>query len=79
MTAPNAIKAFAKPSHKRAARLLAYALILDTPATWEIVSHLWAVWLSPGERAAILLAALHSLHPEQAEVICDFAVSGGAA
>ena len=75
----NAISAFAKDSHKRAARLIGYGLILDTPEAWETVSHLLALRLSVGERASLLLAALHSLQPEQAEVICAFAFSGGQA
>ena len=75
--APNAISAFAKDSHKRAARLIGYGLILDTPEAWETVSHLLALRLSVGERAAILLAALHSLQPEEAQVICDLAFNGG--
>ena len=65
--------------HTRAARLLAYALTIDEPRTWEVVSHLWALRLPVGERAAILLAALHSLRPEQAEGICALAFSGGQA
>lgn len=76
MNAKNAISAFAQDRHKRAARLLGYGLILDTPENWETISHLWALRLPVHERAAILLCALHSLRPEQAAEICDFAFSG---
>ncbi|WP_141399421.1 hypothetical protein [Rhodobacter maris] len=75
----NPIQALAKDSHKRAAKLLGYGLILDTPEAWQAVASVWAARLTTGERAAILIAALHSLHPEQAEVICAHAFSGGAA
>ncbi|WP_444454078.1 hypothetical protein ACTTAI_02715 [Rhodobacter capsulatus] len=70
------MQSFAKDAHKRAARLLAYGLTLDTPEGWQAVANVWAVRLSPGERAAILMAALHSLHPAQAEVICRHAFDG---
>jgi len=75
-TPPNPLQAYGKSAHKRAARMLAYGLTLDTPEGWQAVANVWAVRLSPGERAAILMAALHSLQPDQAEAICDHAFSG---
>ncbi|PYF06935.1 hypothetical protein C8J30_12218 [Rhodobacter viridis] len=58
----NPIQAFAKDGHKRASKMLCYGLILDTAEGWQAVANVWAVRLTPGERAAILMAALHSLH-----------------
>ncbi|WP_076483835.1 hypothetical protein [Rhodobacter aestuarii] len=72
----NAISAFAKPAHKSASKLLGYGLILDTPEAWQAVASVWAVRLTTGERAAILMAALHSLKPDQAAAIIDHAFAG---
>lgn len=77
MRAPNAIQAFAKDAHKRAARVLGYGLILDTAEGWQAVANIWAVRLTAGERASILMAALASLRPDQAAAILDHAFSGG--
>ena len=71
------MQAFAKDAHKRAAKMLAYGLILDTADGWQAVANVWAVRLTAGERASILMAALASLRPEQAEVILDHAFAGG--
>ena len=77
MKAPNAIQAFAKDAHKRAAKMLGFGLILDTPEGWQAVANVWAVRLTAGERASILMAALASLRPDQAAAILDHAFSGG--
>lgn len=75
--APNAMQLFAKPAHKRAAKLLGYGLTLDTADGWQAVANVWAVRLTAGERASILMAALASLQPDQAAAILDHAFSGG--
>lgn len=77
MKAPNAMQAFAKDAHKRAAKLLGYGLTLDTLDGWQAVANVWAVRLTTGERASILMAALASLKPDQAAAILDHAFSGG--
>lgn len=71
--------ALASSRHKRAARALFYAMIIDTPEAWESAAHLLALRLTVGERAALLAVALHSLQPDQAAVICDLAFDGVAA
>lgn len=73
----NPMQAFAKDAHKRAAKMLGYGLTLDTPEDWQAVANVWAVRLTAGERASILMAALASLRPEQAEVILEHAFAGG--
>ena len=77
MRGKNAIQLYAKDSHKRAAKLLGYGLILDTVEGWQSVANVWAVRLTAGERASILMAALASLRPDQAAAIPDHAFSGG--
>ena len=56
--------------------MLGYALVLDTAEGWQSVAEVWAVRLTAGERAAILMAALHSLQPAQAAAILDHAFAG---
>lgn len=65
-----------KDKHTRAARMLAYGLTLDTFQGWQAVANVWAVRLTAGERASILLAAMASLRPDQAAAILDHAFAG---
>lgn len=65
-----------KPSHQRAAKLLACALTLDTEAAWNSASAVWALRLTKGERAAIALAALDALDSESAAKIMEIAMGG---
>ena len=49
---------YAKPEHKRAARMLGYTLTLGTEAAWWQFAALMGVILSPKERAALAYMAL---------------------
>ena len=56
--------------------MLACALTLDTEAAWNSASAVWALRLTKGERAALALAALDSLAPDDAAKIMETAMGG---
>ncbi len=60
---------FGKPAHKRAARMLGYALTLNNEATWWKLSALYLATLTPKERAALAWAALWSLDDDEAAMV----------
>jgi len=66
----------AKPAHKKAAKVLGYALTLDTPDDWFATSALWQARLMPQETAAIGWAALHATGAELAEMVARGALEG---
>ena len=61
----NALSLYGKPSHKRAARMLGYALTLGTSEGWLAASAIFEARLSEAERASLAFAALCGLHPTQ--------------
>lgn len=65
---------FAKDAHKRASRMLGYALTLDDRRGWRDAAVVWAARLTVGERAAMALAAPRSLDPQEAEFIAALAL-----
>lgn len=57
--------------HKRAARILGYALITGDRATWNVASAVWSARLDASERQALATAALLSLDPADAYVVAE--------
>lgn len=64
----SAITRHAPPIARKAARMVGFALILDTPATWSELADWLALRLPLKDRASIAFAALRSL-PEPARAL----------
>ena len=58
----SAMSLYAKDRHKRAAKVLAYAL--TDPDTWAAAGAVWAVRLTTNELASLAYTALRALEPE---------------
>ena len=65
----NAMSKFAKPAHKAVARMVGYALTLDTADGWSGLAFVLTARLAETERAALAYAALRALDQEQAELV----------
>lgn len=74
----NALQAFGQDRHRRAARMLAYALTLDDPATWNQMARIFAARLSRFEIASIGYSALLALDPDDRQAVADAAILGVA-
>jgi len=75
--APTSMMArYAKTAHKTAAKVLGYALTLDTPETWLAASVVWQARLTPQEAAAAALAALRATDPDIALMVAQAALGG---
>jgi len=72
----NAISLYAKDRHKRAARMLGYALVADASDVWSQAGVVWASRLTTLELAAIAFTALSQLHPEAREQVFEAAQWG---
>ena len=70
----SAMSLYAKDRHKRAAKVLAYAL--TDPDTWAAAGAVWAVRLTTNELASVAYAALSALEPESREAVYDAAQWG---
>lgn len=57
----SAVSRYARPEHRKAARMVGFALILDDPATWSELADWLALRLPAKDRASIAWAALRSL------------------
>jgi hypothetical protein len=70
---------FAQDRHKRAARAVLCALILDDerPEIWRDTARILAVRLTDHERFGLALAALLALDPAARELVFDAAQAGG--
>jgi hypothetical protein len=68
-----AIAKFAQDRHKRAARMILYALVADDPAIWNQTAAILAHRLTERETAALAFAALRALDPEARAMTCDAA------
>ncbi|MEM7473235.1 MAG: hypothetical protein AAF340_17945 [Pseudomonadota bacterium] len=62
-------------SYKGTARMIGYALLLDTPADWQAFSLFISARLNARQRSALALMALRSLDPDQAFLVADTALS----
>ena len=60
-----------KPAHKRASRVLGYALTLGCPVGWQAASALWQARLTPQEIAALASAALKATAPDLAQLVAE--------
>ncbi len=65
----SAMSKYSKDSHKRAARMLGYALTLDDPKTWNHLGYVLYARLTPFELASIAFAVLDALDPDARELI----------
>ncbi|MFY9210037.1 MAG: hypothetical protein WAO69_02825 [Aestuariivita sp.] len=73
--APRSMKArYAKSEHEKAAKVLGYALTLDTPDAWYAASAVWQARMTPQEAAAKAWAALHATEPELALMVARAAL-----
>lgn len=70
---------YARPAHKRAAKMLGYALTLDSFDGWETASAIWQARLTATERAALAWAALRALDDDQAETVAETVLGGAGA
>jgi hypothetical protein len=70
---------FAKPEHKKAAKVLGYALTLDTTDGWFAASAVWQARMTPQEAAAAAWAALQATEPELAQMVATAALGGAGA
>ncbi|WP_306114187.1 MULTISPECIES: hypothetical protein [unclassified Roseovarius] len=64
--------------HRKAAKVLGFALHLGDFNSWVKLSGVWSVRLKDEERAAIAYAALKSLPPHQAELTAGAVLPEGA-
>jgi len=62
--------------HKRAARMLACALVSDDPVVWNWTAAVWSHRLTSMELAGVAFAALRALDPETREMVFDAAQWG---
>lgn len=65
---------FARPAHKRIARVIGYALTLRSAEGWWKASAVMSVSLKPEERAALAYAALTSLDERTAYATAEAAL-----
>ena len=72
----NAMSLYAKDRHKRAAKMLAYALTLDDPVAWNQTAAILGHRLTTNELASVAYAALSALGPESREAVYDAAQWG---
>jgi hypothetical protein len=72
----SAMSRFAKDRHKRAARIVGYALTADDPAIWGHTSWLLGHRLSTMELASLAYAAMRALDPEAREMVFNAAQWG---
>lgn len=67
---------YAKPEHKRAAKVLGYALTLGTPDAWFSASAVWQARLTSQEAGAIAWAAINATEPCHASEVATAALGG---
>ena len=70
---------YAKARHKKAAKVLGYAVTLDTPDAWHSASVLWGIHLTPEEAACAASAALMATTPGYAQEVAEAALCGAGA
>jgi hypothetical protein len=69
----SAMSLHAKDRHKRAARIVGYALTADDPAIWWKTAAVLALRLTTLELASVAFAALRALDPEAREMVFNAA------
>lgn len=73
-----AMARYAKDRHKRAAKVLGYALTLDEPRAWNEAGSILALRLTRQELASLAFATLRALDAEAREMVFDAAYWGNA-
>lgn len=71
-----AMRAYAKPDHKRIARCIGYSLTLNTFDAWADLSVVLAARLNDEERTALAYSALRSLDANTAHRAASLAIFG---
>lgn len=74
--ARRAMQDHAEGRHKRAARMLGYTLLSDTPDAWNGLSVVLQSRLTVEERGKLAFAALRALDPDQRELVMRAAQLG---
>lgn len=69
---------FARTAHKKAARVLGYALTLGDFSAWQDAGRIWTAHLGEAERAALAYTALRTLTPQNAQAVAAAVVGGSA-
>ena len=72
----SAISIYGKDAHKRASRMLGYALTIGDFPAWEAASAIWAARLTVQERIALAFMALGSLDDDDAQMTAEAALFG---
>lgn len=72
----NAMSRFAKPAHKRVARMVGYVLTLGGFDAFMDLAFVLRVRLTREERSHLAWAALRSLDDETAAALCDLYLGG---
>ena len=67
---------YAKDEHKRAARILGYALTLDTVEGWWSFAQVIAARLTVKERTSLVFMAIQSLEYDDAVLAVEAALDG---
>ncbi|WP_290689426.1 hypothetical protein [Haematobacter sp. UBA3484] len=75
----SAMARYAQDRHKRAARILGYALTADAPDVWGQASVIFSARLTEMELASLAFAALRALDEGARELVCEAAAVGGRA
>ena len=65
----SAMSLYCKDAHKRACRMLGYALTLNDPATWHQAAAIFNRRLDRMELASVAFAALSAMEPEDREAV----------
>ncbi len=66
-----AISLYAAPAHKKAARVLGFALVLGDSGGWEAASAIWQARLTETERTALAWAALRALDEDHVREVAN--------
>jgi hypothetical protein len=74
----NAMSLYAKDEHKRAARMLGYALTRGTADAWLDAAAVFAARLTQQERAGMAFAALKAMDRDDAAMTAEAALCAGA-
>ena len=74
--AAEAMQIFLKKSHERAARVIGYALTLDSSSGWTAAGAILAARLTRQERGSLAYAALWSMEAADAELVARVALRG---
>lgn len=76
IVATESTQIFLNRNHERAARVIGYALTLDTSTGWTAVGAILAARLTRKERGSLAYAALWSMEAAEAELVARVALRG---